>query len=102
MPESMADLNPVAERIVAVNRMTALLVPRNLRRIGSPVIFFTIKFFQNRRVELRRDAKVDMGTFDRTRAPLRNLIDFVQYHQLPGVRYRQSDLLVARHLSRFD
>ena len=38
------------------------------------------------------------GTFDRTRAALRNLIDLMQYQQLAGVRHRESHLLLARHL----
>ena len=83
MPEPMADLNPIAERIVTVNGMPALLVPRNLRRIRSPVIFFAVKFFQNRRIELRRDAKVDMRTFDRARATLGDLIDLCRMTNCP-------------------
>ena len=78
MSEAMPDLNPIAERIVAVNRMSALLVPGNLGRIRSPVIFFAVELFENRRIELRRDTKIDMRPFDRARAALGDLIDSMQ------------------------
>ena len=78
--EPMADLNAIAERIIAVDRVTALLVPRDLRRVRSPVVFFTIEFFQDLRINLGVDAKIDMRSFDRARAALGHLIDAVQNH----------------------
>src|SRR5215510_3250405 len=96
--EAMPDLNPVAERIVSVNRVAALLVPRNLRRVRSPVVFLAIEFFQDRRIERGIDAKIDMRPFDRSRATLGHLVDPMQNDQLSGVWHRQRNLLLARNL----
>src|ERR1044071_4764113 len=98
MREPMADLNPIAERIVAVNRVPALLMPGNLARIRSPVEFLAVEFLQDRRVKLRRDAKVDVRPFDRARAALGDSIDAVEDYQLPGVRHGERELFVAGHL----
>ena len=76
----MSNLNAVAERIVTVHRMAALFMPWYFRRVRSPVVFFTIELFENRRIKLGRDAKIDMRTFDRTGAALRDLIDAVENH----------------------
>src|SRR5436309_3186972 len=78
----MPDLNPVPKRIVTVDRMAALFMPGNFRGIRSPVKLASIEFFEDRRVELRRNAKIDVRTLDRARAPLSDLIDFVQDHEL--------------------
>src|SRR5205823_7320519 len=97
----MSDLNPIAKRIVTVDCMLTLLVPRNLRGIRSPVKLAPIEFFEDRRVKLRSDAKIDVRTLDRARAPLSDLIDFVQNDQLPGVWHGERKLLVAGNLFLF-
>src|SRR5437870_4357957 len=97
----MADLNAIAKRIITVNRVTALLMPRDLRRVRSPVIFFAVEFSQDRRIDRRVDTKIDMRPFDRARAALGDLIDATQDYQLPRVRHGQRYLLVARNLLFF-
>src|ERR1043166_4185451 len=99
--ESMADLNAIAERIVAVNGMAALLVPRNLCRIRSPIEFSPVELFENRRIQLRRNPKIDMRAFDGSRAPLGDLVDFAQNHELSGIGHGQSNLILARNLCVF-
>ena len=98
MSEAVADLNPIAERIVTVHRMSALLMPRDFCRVRSPVIFFAVKLFQDRRIEFRRDTKIDMRPFDRACAALGDLIDLMKNDQLPGVRHSEGDLFIARNL----
>lgn len=88
MPEPVSNLNSVAKWIIAVNRMSALFMPGNFRRIGSPVIFPPVKFFQYRWIKLRRDAKIDVWSFDRARAPLSHLVDPVENDELSAVGHR--------------
>jgi hypothetical protein len=95
----MANLYSVAERIVTVHRMAALFMPWYFRRVRAAVVFFTIEFFENRRIKLRRDAKVDMGSLDGARAALGDLIDFAQDHKLSRVGHGEGRLLLARNLS---
>src|SRR5918999_801665 len=97
----VADLNAIAEGIVAVDGVAALLVPRNLGRIRSPVVFLAVEFFQDRRIDRGVDAKIDMGSLDRSRATLRDLLDAAQNYQLARVGYGQRNLLIARHLPFF-
>src|SRR5206468_7965873 len=97
----MPDLNPVTERIVTVDRMAALFMPGNFRGIRSPVKLAPIEFFEDRRVELRCNAKVNVRPLDRARTALRHLIDFVQNDELPGVWHGERKLLVAGNLFLF-
>src|SRR5439155_6821466 len=79
----MSDLNPIAKRIVTVDCMLTLLVPRNLRGIRSPVKLAPIEFFEDRRVKLRSDAKIDVRTLDRACTTLGDLIHLLENHELP-------------------
>ena len=83
--KSMPNLNSIAEWIIAVHGMPALLVPRNFRRIRSPVIFSPVEFFQYRWLKIRRDAKIDVRPFHCARAPLGDLIDLMKNDQLSAV-----------------
>ena len=97
----MPDLYSVAEGIIPIDRVTALFVPGNLRGIRPPVVFFPVEPFKDRRVQLRRYAKIDMRSLDGTRAPFRHLIDLAQNHELSRVRHRERELVLTRHLSPF-
>src|SRR5690242_13215671 len=101
MAKPVPDLNSIAKWIVAVHRMSALFMPGNFRRIGSPVIFSPLKFFQYRWIEIRRDTKIHVRPFDRARAPLGHLIDRVENDELSTVGYGECDLFFARHLLLF-
>ena len=95
------DLNSIAKWIVAINGMSALFMPGNFRRIGSPIIFSPGEFFQYRWVKIRRDAKIEVRPFDRARAPLSHLIDPVENDELSAVGHGECDLFFTRHLLRF-
>ena len=97
----MPDLYPVAEGIIAIDRMAALFMPGDFRGIRPPVVFFAVEPLKNRRVQFRCDAKIDMRSFDRPRAALGNLIHSMQNHQLSRVRYSKRYLFITRHLSFF-
>src|SRR5262245_26275097 len=97
----MADLYSVTEGIIAINRVTTLFVPGNFRGIMTPVVFFSVEPFKDRRIKIRGDTKIDVRSLDRARASLSDLIDTVENHQLPRVRYRERKLLFARHLRAF-
>src|SRR5207253_7712877 len=97
----MPDLNPIAKRIVTVDRMAALFMPGNFRGIRSPVKLAPIEFFEDRRVKLRRDAEIDVRSLDRPCTTLGDLIHLVENHELPRVLYGERKLLVARNLFVF-
>ena len=97
----MPNLDPIAEGIIPIDRVTALFVPRNFRGIRSPVVFLPVEPFKDRRVQLRCDAKIDVWSLDRARAALRDLIHSVQNHQLPCVWHGERNLCFTRHLSPF-
>ena len=88
MTESVPELNSVAKWIIAVNRMSALFMPGNFRRIRSPVIFPPVKFFQYRWIKLRRDAKIDVWSFDRARAAISDFVDPVENDELSAIGHR--------------
>src|SRR5919109_3913306 len=76
--ESVSNLNPISERVIPINRVTALLVPGDLSRIRPPVVFLAAEFLQDHRIDGGIDAKIDVRSFDRARAALGNLIDSMQ------------------------
>src|SRR6476620_964927 len=97
-----ADLNAIAERIIAVRGIVIGLVPRDLIWIGPPVSFPTVEAFKDLRVTIRAGAKVDVWSFEALSAALRYLVHSAQNQKLPGLRHRQSYLSFARHLIGFD
>ncbi len=97
----MPDLYPVAEGIIAINRVTTLFMPGNFRRIRPPVVFFPVEPLKNRRVQFRGDAEINMRSFDCARAALGDLIHLCENHELSRVWYSECDLFFTRHLSFF-
>src|SRR5262245_56671715 len=97
----MANLYPVAEGIIAINRVTTLFVPGNFRWVRTPVVFFSVEPFKDRRIQFRRDPEIDVRHLHRTRAPFRDLIHFAQNHELSRVRYRKRSLAFTGYLLRF-
>ena len=59
-----ADLNAIAERIIAIRGIAIGLVPRDLIWIGPPVSFPTVESFKDLRVTIRVGAKVDVRSFE--------------------------------------
>jgi hypothetical protein len=76
------DLYPVTEGVVPINRVTALFVPGNFRGIRPPVVFFSVEPFKDRRIQLRRDPKINVRSLDGARAPFRDLIHLAEDHEL--------------------
>src|SRR2546430_12910184 len=70
----MPDLKPIAKRIVTVDRMAALFMPRNLRGIRSPVKLASIEFFEDRRGKIPRGGGKDVGAPFLPRSSPRGLI----------------------------
>ena len=99
--EPMPDLYSVAEGIIPIDRVTALFVPGNFRGIRPPVVFFSVEPFKDRRVELRRDPKINVRSLDRARASLCDLIDLAQNHQLACIRHGERNLCFTWHLLPF-
>ena len=97
----MPNLYPVAEGIIAIDRVTALFVPGNFRGIRPPVVFFSVEPFKDRRVQFRRDPKIDVRSLDRARAPFRDLIHAMENDQLSRVRHREGELFLAGNLLFF-
>src|SRR5262249_45704725 len=96
--KSVPNLYPVTEGIIAINRVTALFVPGNFRWIRTPVVFFSVEPFKNRRIQFRRDPEIDVRPLHRARAPFCDLIHFAQNHELSRVRHREGNLAFAGHL----
>src|SRR5215813_6855726 len=99
--KSVPNLYPVTEGIIAINRVTALFVPGNFRWIRTPVVFFSVEPFKNRRIQFRRDPEIDVRPLNRARAPFRNLIHLTQNHELSRVRHREGNLAFTWYLSPF-
>src|SRR5262247_2386813 len=96
--KSVANLYPVTEGIIAINRVTTLFVPGNFRWIRTPVVFSSVEPFKDRRVKFRRDPEIDVRPLNRARAPFCNLIHFAQNHELSRVRYRERNLAFTWYL----
>src|SRR5262245_56648871 len=94
----MANLYPVTEGIIAINRVTTLFVPGNLRWVRTPVVFSSVEPFKDRRVQFRRDPEIDVRPLHRARAPFCDLIHFAQNHELSRVRHRERNLASTRPL----
>ena len=99
--ESVADLDSVAEWIVTIHRMAALLVPGNFRRIRSPIELSAVEPFENRRVNFRRDAEINVWPFDGASASLGDFGDAMQDHELSRVRHGERDLAFTGNLLLF-
>src|SRR5258708_37946581 len=93
-----ADLNAVAERIIAVGGIAIGLMPRDLIWVGTPVSFPTVESFKDLTITIRVGAKVDVRSFEALSDALRYFVHFAQNQKLPGLRHRQSYLTFARHL----
>src|SRR5262245_6546978 len=94
----MADLYSVTEGIITINGVTPLFVPGNFRWIRTPVVFFSVEPFKDRRIQFRRDSKIDVRPLNGARAPFCDLIHFAQNHKLSRVRYREGNLAFTRYL----
>ena len=97
----MPDLYPITEGIIPIDRVSALFVPGNFRGIRPPVVFFSVEPFKDRRIQFRRDPKIDVRSLDRARAPFSDLIDAVENDQLSRVRHGERELFLTRHLPVF-
>src|SRR5439155_23951675 len=92
----MPDLNPIAKRIVTVDRMAALFMPRNLRGIRSPVKLASIEFFEDRRVKLRRAAEIDVRSLDRPCTTPGALIHLLENPEPPSAWAGARELFLVR------
>src|SRR5437773_2809592 len=92
----MPDLNPVPKRIITIDCMPALLVPRNLSGIRSPVKLAPIEFFEDRRGKLRSGGESKVRAPYRPRTSLPPPIHFLLNNQLPGGLAGGRKKLVAR------
>src|SRR5262245_927912 len=96
--KSVANLYPVTEGIIAINRVTTLFVPGNFRWIRTPVVFSSVEPFKDRRVKFRRDPEIDVRPLHRARAPFCDRIRLAQNHELSRVRYSEGNLPFTRYL----
>src|SRR5437773_11912990 len=94
----MPDLNPVPKRIITIDCMPALLVPRNLSGIRSPVKLAPIEFFEDRRVKLPSDAKVNVRAPYRARTARPPLVVLMPNEHPHRTWHRERKLLVCGHL----
>src|SRR4029434_10303222 len=97
----MPDLYPITEGIIPIDRVSALFVPGNFRGIRPQVVFFSVEPFKDRRIQFRRDPKIDVRSLDRARAPFSDLIDAMENDQLSRVRHGERELFLTRHLPVF-
>src|SRR2546430_10694487 len=93
----MPDLKPIAKRIVTVDRMAALFMPRNLRGIRSPVKLASIEFFEDRRGKLPRDAGNDGRAPASPWTTPAALFHLLEKHELPPVCHGWRHIVRAGH-----
>src|SRR5262249_57003859 len=68
--KSVANLYPVTEGIIAINRVTTLFVPGNFRWVRTPVVFSSVEPFKDRRGQFLRRPAHDSAPPPRPAPPL--------------------------------
>ena len=79
-----ADLDAIAERIVAVGGVDIRLMPRDEVGIGTPIGFFSVEASSYLWIRFFAGAKIDVRAFEALYAPLCHSIDFAKNQQLIG------------------